>query len=53
VKQPPPPPQPAESPPGGDASGPIDLDVVKKADWLADDEGGGEKSAPAAGRDEI
>jgi hypothetical protein len=40
VPPPPPPPQPT----------PIELDVVKKADWLADDEPG---QAAVPGRDEI
>jgi hypothetical protein len=35
---PPPPPQPARVPDGDDGSDPVALDVVKKADWLVDDE---------------
>jgi tetratricopeptide (TPR) repeat protein len=47
---PPPPPQKAD-----DASGPIELDVVKKADWLSDEdgEGSGQGGAGQDSRDEM
>lgn len=45
---PPPPPQPARVPDSDDSSDPVALDVVKKADWLVDDEDAGDKK-----RDEL
>lgn len=50
---PPPPPQAraADEAPSGETSSPIDLDMVKKADWLADDDDG--KSPEILKPDEI